>query len=421
MNRTLEVWCFGRLAGLLVDDGEALSFTYDEKWMVGGYPPLSQALPLRKENSERQVKAFFGGLLPEGDLRKMLARELGVSDENDFSILEHVGGDCAGAVSLYLPGKAPGASRGRVDWLDDAQVANLVKELPDRPMYAAPDDEYRLSLAGAQDKLPVVLGEGQRIGIPRDGEPSTHILKTPIAGLPATVLNEAFCLRLGAELGISVAPAEPRKVSGEAMLLVKRYDRSEVDEKTTRLHQEDFCQALGIESYRKYESEGGPTLLNCVQLLRDVSKTPAADLPRFLDAWALSFLAGNHDAHGKNYSLLYDPGGPSLAPAYDVLCTIVYRRRHLKKMDKKMAMKVGGQRYAERLTKDQLERFLEDAGYGLAPSRRRLRALADRAPEAARKISEEFKNRYWWDSILDDVVTIVGERASRLSKCVEVA
>jgi hypothetical protein len=90
-------------------------------------------------------------------------------------------------------------------------------------------------------------------------------------------------------------------------------------------------------------------------------------------------------------------------------------------MDKKMAMKVGGQRYAERLTKDQLERFLEDAGYGLAPSRRRLRALADRAPEAARKISEEFKNRYWWDSILDDVVTIVGERASRLSKCVEVA
>jgi serine/threonine-protein kinase HipA len=414
VRRTLEVWCFGRLAGRLVDDGETLAFDYDPEWVDDGYPPLSQSLPIDGDFGERQVKAFFGGLLPEGELRKMLALELGVSVENDFSILEHVGGDCAGAVSLYPPGRAPSKEAGgRVDWLDDAGVARLVGELPERPMYAGPDDEYRLSLAGAQDKLPVVVGDDWRIGLPRDGRPSTHILKTPISRLPGTVLNEAFCLLVGARLGLDCAKAEPRRVGGAEMLLVERYDRAERDGRTIRLHQEDFCQALAIGSDRKYESEGGPGLVDCVGLLRSVSSTPAQDLPRFLDIWALSFLAGNHDAHGKNYSLLYDEQGPTLAPAYDVLSTIVYRK--FKRMDPKMAMKVGGQRYADRLTKSQLDRFLEEAQYGPAPGRRRLRALAERAPGAVSAVAEEIKQRYWWDPLLDDVVRTFEERAARLA------
>lgn len=415
MLRTLEVWCFGRLAGVLADDGEALTFNYDSEWPAAGYPPLSQSLPLGGEFGERDVKAFFGGLLPEGDLRKMLALELGVSEENDFSILEHVGGDCAGAVSLYLPGKAPREGAGRVDWLDEDALAHVVEGLPERPMYAGPDDEYRLSLAGAQDKLPVVVGDGWRIGLPREGRPSSHILKTPIAGLPATVLNEAFCLMVGERLGVRCARAEPCRVGETEMLLVERYDRATREGKTVRLHQEDFCQALSIESSRKYESEGGPKLVDCVELLRRVSRTPGADLPRFLDTWALSFLAGNHDAHGKNYSLLYDEAGPALAPAYDIISTIVYRG--FRRMDRKMAMKVGGQRYADRMTKRQLGRFLEEAVYGLAPARRRLRELAKRAPGAAREVAEEFKDQYWWDPILDHVVAVVERRADRLARC----
>jgi serine/threonine-protein kinase HipA len=415
--RALEVWCFEQLAGQLVDDGDALTFSYTAEWIKAGYPPLSQSLPLTGEYTERNVKAFFGGLLPEGELRKMLALELQVSDENDFSILEHVGGDCAGAVSLYVPGKAPKKGEGRVDWLDNDGVASLTRELPERPMYAGPEDEYRLSLAGAQDKLPVVVGDEMRIGLPRGGRPSTHILKTPIEHLPATVLNEAFCLRVGSRLGLNCANAEPHRVNGAEMLLVERYDRAERDAKTVRLHQEDFCQALAIESSHKYENEGGPKLVDCVELLRRVSKTPARDLPRFLDAWALSYLAGNHDAHGKNYSLLYDESGPALAPTYDVLSTIVYR--NFKSMDRKMAMKVGGQRYADRLTRNQLGRFLADARYGPAPSRRRLRLLAISAPKVAREVAEEFKERYWWDPILNDVVRMFSERAERLLRCAE--
>jgi serine/threonine-protein kinase HipA len=415
LPRTLEVWCFGQLAGRLTDNGETLAFSYDEEWLGAGYPPLSQSLPLGGDFTERHVKAFFGGLLPEGELRKMLALELGVSDENDFSILEHVGGDCAGAVSLYLPGEAPLAREGRVDWLDDTGVTQLIGELPERPMYAGPDDEYRLSLAGAQDKLPVVVGDGWQIGLPREGRPSTHILKTPISRLPATVLNEAFCLRVGSRLGLVCAQAEPRRVNGAEMLLVERYDRAVGDGKTTRLHQEDFCQALSIESSRKYESEGGPKLVDCVELLRRVSKTPANDLPRFLNAWALSYLAGNNDAHAKNYSLLYDEAGPALAPAYDVLSTIVYGK--FKRMDRKMAMKVGGQRYPDRLEKSQLDRFFKEAAYGPAPSRRRLRSLANKSTSVVEEVAQEFKEHYWWDPILDDVVAIFGERASRLTEC----
>jgi serine/threonine-protein kinase HipA len=418
VRRRLEVWCFDRLAGQLVDDGERLAFTYDSEWIAAGNPPLSQSLPLGGELSGREVRAFFGGLLPEGELRKLLALELGVSDENDFSILEHVGGDCAGAISLYVPGKAPQPNRGSVDWLSEAEVAGLIGELPRRPMYAGADDEYRLSLAGAQDKLPVVVGDEWRLGLPRGGRPSTHILKIPIAGLPATVLNEAFCLALGSRLGLDCAVAVPRRAAGAEMLLVERYDRAEREGRPVRLHQEDFCQALSVESSHKYESEGGPTLVACVDLLRDVAKTPASELPRFLDAWGLSFLVGNHDAHAKNYSLLYGEGGPALAPIYDVLSTVVYRD-YGRRMDRTMAMKVGGQRYPDRLRRSQLDRFLGEARYGPAPSRRRLRTLAERAPTAARAVAAEFRESHGWDQVLDSVVEVVEIRAQRLVACAE--
>jgi serine/threonine-protein kinase HipA len=416
VRRRLEVWCFDQLAGQLVDEDEGLTFAYDSEWIAAGNPPLSQSLPLGGEPSGREVKAFFGGLLPEGELRKMLALELGVSDENDFSILEHVGGDCAGAVSLYVPGKAPRAGQGGVDWLSDAELAGLVGELPQRPMYAGPDDEYRLSLAGAQNKLPVVVGDDWKVGLPRGDRPSTHILKIPIVGLRATVLNEAFCLRLGSRLGLDCATAVPHRVGDVEMLLVERYDRAGGEGDTVRLHQEDFCQALSVESSRKYESEGGPTLVDCVDLLRSVSKTPASDLPRFLEAWGLSFLVGNHDAHGKNYSLLYDKNGPALAPIYDVLSTVVYRD-YGRRMDRTAAMKVGGQRYPDRLQRSQLDHFFEEAQYGPAPSRRRLRKLAERAPAAAQAVAAEFRESHWWDEVLDSVIEIVDRRAKRLVAC----
>jgi hypothetical protein len=134
-------------------------------------------------------------------------------------------------------------------------------------MHADEDGEYRLSLAGAQDKLPVVLRDDGRIGLTKGRTPSTHILKTPIEWLEHTIANEALCLAIGQELGIEAVTAAPRRVLGREYLLIERYGRR-VDDRPMRLHQEDFCQALGISTERKYQAEGGPSLAGCFALLR---------------------------------------------------------------------------------------------------------------------------------------------------------
>ena len=242
----LDVRCFDMLAGQLLDAAGGLRFAYDPDWLTVGMPPLSQSLPLDGSFDSAAVAAFFGGLSPEGTPRDLLARRLGVSSGNDFGLLAAVGGDTAGAISLQSPGKLPSPPANDVAWLDDEALITLIDELPTRPMHADEDGEYRLSLAGVQDKLPVVVGEDGRIGLTKGQTPSTHILKTPIARFDDTVANEALSLALGRALGIDTVSAAPRHVGGREFLLVERYDRRRDGAVIRRLHQEDFCQALGI-------------------------------------------------------------------------------------------------------------------------------------------------------------------------------
>lgn len=413
MSATLDVWCFGRQAGALERDDDGLSFAYTEEWLGDGRPPLSQSLPLDGAFGSREVRAFFGGLLPEGDLRDLLARRFGVSSANDFALLEAVGGDCAGAVSLLAPGATPPATDDDVHWLDEQELAGLLEELPQRPMLAEPGGEYRLSLAGVQDKLPVVV-DGSRIGIPRGGRPSTQVLKAPIRRLPATVINEAFCLAVGQALGIDVVRATPRRLGETECLIVERYDRATADGQTTRLHQEDFCQALGIPSEQKYQREGGPGLDDCFALLRRATRATAVEIPRFLDQWALSFLAGNHDAHGKNFSLLYRPDDAGLAPAYDVVSTVVYWK--VAEMDRKMAMHVGGEYRPAYVRARHLESMLDSAGVNVRLARRRLGALAGATGDAVQATRARFVEDHWWDPLLDKVVATFDERSAWLRR-----
>jgi len=416
-GRALQVVCFGRRAGTLLDDPGGLAFAYEAAWVSDGQPPLSQSLPLDGAFGRSEATAFFGGLLPEGAPREILARQLGVSVANDFGLLAQLGGDTAGAISLIVPGASPPAhGADDVDWLDDKQLGTLIEELPSRPMHADADGEWRLSLAGAQDKLPVVVGVDGRVGLTRGRSPSTHILKTPIDRLPDTVANEAFCLGLGQRLGMPTAPAAPRRAGGHECLLVARYDRRLTEVGTQRLHQEDFCQALGIPTQRKYQSEGGPGLEDCFGLLRAAVAVPARDAPRMLDYLGLSFLVANHDAHAKNFSLLYGPGSAraSLAPAYDVLCTIVYDK--VKPMSRKMAMKIGGEYRPDYVRSRHLDRLLADAGLGVAASRRRLRALAIRAPSAAGDTRAALAGDGWDSPTLEAIERIVAQRARWLSE-----
>jgi serine/threonine-protein kinase HipA len=415
-DRTLDVYCFGRRAGTLTDARGGLQFAYDPGWLKDDLPPLSHSLPRDGTFALEAVTAFFGGLLPEGRPRELLARQLGVSLGNVFGLLEQLGGDTAGAVSLVEPGTVPPPPGSDVEWLDESGLAQLIDELPRRPMHADADGEFRLSLAGAQDKLPIVVGEDERVGLTKGGTPSTHILKTPIERLPDTVDNEAFCLDLGRRLGIDTVHVTPGRARGREYLLVERYDRAGDAHGVQRLHQEDFCQALAIPSERKYEAEGGPSLADCFTLVRAATAVPASQAIKLLDYVLLSLLVGNHDAHGKNYSLLYQPAraGTVLAPQYDVLSTIVYES--LQRMSRKQAMKLGGEYRPRYLRSRHFDRLIADAGLAPAATRRRARGLAARAPEAAAELRADFGAAGWSAATLDRIVEIVTQRAGLLTR-----
>ena len=327
----LTVWSGERIAGeLTIDRGGAMHFRYAGDWL---HDPatiaLSHALPKQAEPfGDALCKAVFGGLLPEEGQRTAIARALGVSPDNPFRLLAALGGDVAGA---------------------------------------------RLSLAGAQGKLPVVLADGA-IAVPRVGEPSTHLIKPEPDAFPGLAANEAFCLALARAAGLDAVMAEWREAAGKPFLLVTRYDRLDQGGHTVRLHQEDFAQALGVPSNRKYASEGGPAFHDSFAVLRKAAARPAREVLKLADAAIFNLIIGNADAHAKNFSLLRrDDGEVVLAPLYDLVATHVWPGLSLR-----LAMRFGRASTLEDVGPESFERFASDAGLGLPFLRRRAAALAAR-------------------------------------------
>jgi serine/threonine-protein kinase HipA len=393
MIKSLSVWWDGAIVGALqIDEHGDLAFTYDAAWLTDpAKPAVSLSLPKRAEPfNRRETRPFFAGLLPEEAQREAVARALGVSKANDFRLLERLGGDVAGALTLWPEGEAPPAesSLAAAEPLDDARLLEILDTLPTRPFLAGAEDGLRLSLAGAQQKLPVVLVNG-RIALPAPGQPSTHILKPPISRLPGTTENEALAMRLASGLGLEAAPVEPRRTGDRAYLLVERYDRKvDADGVVRRLHQEDFCQALGIAPEKKYASEGGPTFPPCFDLVRRACAQPARAVLRLVDAAIFNVIVGNADAHGKNFSLLYGPRGAiELAPLYDLMCTAAYPDVHAK-----LAMKVGKRATLEEFTPTTWEDFGREIGMGPPFVRRRASALAERTLETLPLAAEGIAN-----------------------------
>jgi len=376
MARTLNVHYDRELVGQLVqDDGGQMTFQYGASWLGKPEPiPLSWSLPLRQEPfTQKECRGFLGGLLPEQDNRTAIARILGISDTNDFAMLEQIGGECAGATSFLPADEAIPEDDDCCRELADDDLARILRELPRRPLLAG-EDGIRLSLAGAQNKIAVRVDDG-KISIPRGSAPSSHVLKPAINTYEGLVFNEAFCMALARACDLNAAPVEIGKVQGIDYLLAERYDRVRgEDGGIRRLHQEDFCQALGIPSEIKYQSEGGPSLADCFALLRDASRAPALDLLALLDAVIFNLLIGNHDAHGKNFSLLYLPDRSiRLAPLYDLVSTVFYPE-----LTDRMAMKIGKQPKSALLHPKDVDRFASDAGLGKALARARIPALAGR-------------------------------------------
>ena len=410
MAHELDVWLFAdRVGALALVDGR-LNFCYAPGWLSHkDAVALSASLPLQAEPfDDRKTRPFFAGLLPEGQMRRLIAQQFQVSGQNDFALLDHIGGECAGAVTFLKPGQAlPVPSRkDDVQWLSNEEVVAILDELPRRPMLAG-QDGLRLSLAGAQDKLPVVF-DGGRIGLPLRGTPSSHILKPAIHAVEDSVINEGFCMALAEAMQLKPAKSKVHWVLDRSFLLVERYDRLiDVQGQRQRLHQEDFCQALGVVPEMKYQSEGGPDLAQCFDLVRSATRPSAPQVLRLLDYVLFNALIGNHDAHAKNVSLLYSGKTPVLAPFYDTLSTAVYPT-----LTQKMAMKIGSKYKFSEVQARHWEQFAKDTGFTKAQAKRRILELASLLPATARKLQSDPVHRFAGNAVVERINALIEQRCA---------
>ena len=392
-----------------MDNGD-LAFTYDADYLDTASYGISLSLPLQSEAFKgSQVKAFFSGLLPDESVRDRLAKYLGLSERNPFALLEAVGGDCAGALALYPQGERPLKASDTVEALDDKRLHEVLDLIKRRPMLAG-DDGCRLSLAGAQDKLAVGFEDGHVLLV-KGGAPTTHILKPMIERVKDSAHNELFCMKLAKMVGLDVPEASLHFVGDTPYYLVKRYDRQIGEDGTvTRIHQEDFCQALGIAPEIKYEREGGPTIAACQSVIAKHAARPAADQIKLLNIVLFNYLVGNADAHGKNFSLLYKGNKPELAPAYDLLSTTIYPD-----LSKKMAMKIGGKYEPKYVYPRHFHRLVPDTRAAQSTMNRQIKTMAEKMMAAAPRLATSLIKDGLASDVFDDIIAIIDERAKGLN------
>jgi len=414
MARILDVWFHGNKAGQLVqDDSGQLQFAYNADYLESKQPwPLSVSMPVgAAEFEDRVARPFFAGLLPEDLIRRKIAKLLGVSEKNPFSMLEVIGGECAGALSLYPGGTPPHKENpDDIQIFDEKHLDELFAHLKRRPLFAG-EDGVRLSLAGAQDKLAIRL-IGDKLALMRGGAPTTHILKTLISDrddVTDSVHNELFCLMLAARCGLSVPQVQMRRTPKQPYLLVERYDRRWQGNDVVRLHQEDFCQALSIPPENKYEREGGPGISTCLDEIQKHSIEPLPDRLAFFDIVTFNYIIGNSDAHGKNFSLLYEEGKPRLAPAYDLLSTAVYPQ-----LATKMAMKIGGNYNPDEVYLRHWHRLVPDTAVARKSIEKSLADMATTALDQGIKLHAELNKENITSPVLDSILALVKKRSTRL-------
>jgi serine/threonine-protein kinase HipA len=335
----LPVHYENRLVATIRADAQATRLAYSDAWGSSADSfPVSLAMPIRPEPYEGdQVLPWLMNLLPEGEPLRAMTRALGAAPEDALGLIAQTGNDLAGALSI-----APQQPRGEAGYRpipDAGALERIIEELPSRPFLVG-EEGVSMSLAGAQEKLPVAIIDGQ-IAVPINGAPSTHILKPDNPRLPGSVQNEALCMVLARRIGLNVAPVTTGVAGARSYLLVERYDRTGIGNNVRRLHQEDFCQALGRPPAAKYEFNGtgtrGPSIADMFAIVRQ--HMTARDITRLLDAVIFNIAIGNVDSHAKNYSILLGPSAPQLAPLYDLMSGLAWAN-----ITQNHAQAIGGQR-----------------------------------------------------------------------------
>ncbi|PBC74233.1 type II toxin-antitoxin system HipA family toxin [Fibrobacter intestinalis] len=360
----LSVYFGESLAGHLSSTAEnGIVFSYEASYLEAELPPISLSLPLNAgEFSQKQCLPFFEGLLPEGDVKRKISDFLHVSETSTLKLLKELGGECAGMISI-LPEDEPNKAKDVYDFSPDnyepvpiQKISEYIKNINSRPLLKV-KEELRLSLAGAQEKLPLLYKDGEYY-LPRNGAPSTHIIKpTGHAELSTLSANEYICIKLAEHSGLPVPNTELKHVDGSDFLLIERYDRIFKDGKLSRIHQEDVCQALGILSDYKYQNDGGPSIADIYNLLKEKTSIPLLEMRAFLQYVLFNFIIGNCDAHGKNYSIMYKNNSIKLTPVYDTVCTLAYPN-----LANKLSMKIGKHSEIRKVNKEDFAILAEQLG-----------------------------------------------------------
>jgi serine/threonine-protein kinase HipA len=349
----LQVILNGERVGVLSRNlSGSLEFTYSPDWLQSTHAmPISQSLPLR-ELSYRgpEVVAYFDNLLPDNDeIRNRITERMATEGKGTLDLLAAIGRDCVGALQFIPEGESVEKS-GIVEGepITDREIGNILRNLKSAPLGLDRLKEFRISIAGAQEKTALLRWKGHWYR-PKGPTPTTHILKPAMGKLPngidmsESVSNEWFCLKLIEHFGLPVAKAEIRKFDGIECLVVERFDRewSNNGKYLKRLPQEDLCQALGVPWSRKYESDGGPGIITIMDFL-NASDRRDKDREQFLRAQIVFFLLGAIDGHAKNFSIKLFSSGFQLTPLYDVMSIFpALARRQIEPKQAKLAMSVG--------------------------------------------------------------------------------
>ena len=393
-------------------------FIYDDEWRdsPNAYP-LSLAMPLStQEHAHDAINAFLWGLLPDNHRTlSQYARRFGVSAGNPVALLAHMGADCAGAVQ-FAPADGADAliaaadAPDDIEWLSDDQVAELLRDVRERGIPRIDSrTAAQFSLAGAQPKI-ALLEEGGRWARPAGRTPTNRILKPPSDAFDGFAENEHFCLELARALELGAARSRVMRFAGEVAIVVDRFDRTIVDGRYHRVHQEDVCQALGILPDQKYESEGGPGIRKIVGLLRDASQEPKADVDRFLSAMALNWVLAATDGHAKNYALLHGPRGATrLAPFYDIASYLPDAEPPLHRV--KLAMKIGSEYLVKRIGKAHWEQLAKAIGVPTAELLERVEHVAGSVVSVIGRVRQGCVDEGLDQRAIDLIAERIGKRA----------
>lgn len=344
-----------RMGELSREKSGATRFVYDRLWLDWEHAlPVSISLPLREDAySGQAVMAVFDNLLPDYEpIRRRVAERVGAAGTDAFSLLSEIGRDCIGALQFLPAGQTPDPTNrlnGQV--LDDQAMGQMLSNLDLTPLGLRSEIGFRISIAGAQEKTALLFHDGQWLE-PHGTTPTSHILKPAIGrlangmDLSDSVENEHICLELLRAFGLDTAETRIADFDHCRALVITRFDRLWLnDQRLIRLPQEDCCQALGIPPTLKYQNEGGPGIVEIMNVLQG-SDEPNKDRLDFFRCQILFWLLGATDGHAKNFSLaLSSQGRFRMTPLYDVISLQpAYDSKRLSRKDFKLAMRVGKSR-----------------------------------------------------------------------------